>query len=245
MEIADLATFQPDMFFETDLVIVGGGPAGLTIAREFIGTPTRVLLLESGLLDETPGHAGLAELESVGEPRTPAQKKRRTAFHGASSPNWSPELQPYGVRCRALGGSTHAWAGKSTAFDPIDFATRSWVPHSGWPIARDSLDDYLDRAADVLNLGPNAYDDRLWELIGSPRPQPELDAEGLRSFFWQFARSRLDQLDMMRIRSGIRDPEGSQCSRFAQCYRNADRPDCGWLQFSTRNVHDSLARDIR
>lgn len=199
MEIADLATFDPDTLFETDLVIVGGGPAGLTIAREFIGTSTRVLVLESGLLDETPSHAALAELESLGEPRTPAQQKKRIAFHGENSSIWSHELQPYGVRCRALGGSTHAWAGKSAAFDPIDFAKRSWVPHSGWPIARDSLDGYLDRAAKVLNLGPNSYDERLWDLISVPRPQPLLDTEGLRSFFWQFARSRLDPLDIMRF----------------------------------------------
>ncbi len=199
MEIADLATFDPGMLFEADLVIVGGGPAGLTIAREFIGTSTRVLVLESGLLDETSDHAALAELESIGEPRTLIQRQKRNAFHGASSSSWSQEVQPYGVRCRALGGSTHAWAGKSAAFDPIDFAKRSWVPHSGWPITRVAMDCYLDRAARVLNLGPNSYDERLWELIGVPRPEPSLDMDGLRSFFWQFARSRLDPLDIMRF----------------------------------------------
>jgi choline dehydrogenase-like flavoprotein len=199
MEVADLATFDADKLFETDLVIVGGGPAGLTIAREFIGTSVRVLVLESGLLDETPDHAALAELESLGEPSTLAQKQKRIAFHGASSPSWSQELQPYGVRCRALGGSTHAWAGKSAAFDPIDFAKRSWIPDSGWPIAREALDCYLDRAAEILNLGPNSCDDRLWDLIGVRPPQPSLGTEGLRSFFWQFARSRLDQLDIMRF----------------------------------------------
>lgn len=31
-----------------DLVIVGGGPAGISIAREFDGTDVRVALLESG-----------------------------------------------------------------------------------------------------------------------------------------------------------------------------------------------------
>jgi choline dehydrogenase-like flavoprotein len=199
MEIADLATFDAGKLFETDLVIVGGGPAGLTIAREFLNTSTRVLVLESGELHETPGHAALTELESLGEPKTPAQKQKRSAFHGASSSSWSQELQPFGVRCRALGGSTHAWAGKSAAFDPIDFAKRPWVPDSGWPISREELDGHLDRAAEVLNLGPNSYDDRLWALIGMPPPQPSLDAEGLRSFFWQFARSRLDQLDIMRF----------------------------------------------
>jgi len=199
MQIENLATFSAGTVFDADVAIVGGGPAGLTIAREFFGTSARVLVLESGLLDETPHHAALAELESVGEPRTEAQKQKRVAFHGASAHLWSQNLQPYGVRCRALGGSTHAWAGKSAAFDPIDFAQRSWVPFSGWPIAHKSLAPYLDRAAHVLNLGPNIYDENLWKLIGIAPPEPRLDMDGLRAFFWQFARSRLDHLDIMRF----------------------------------------------
>jgi choline dehydrogenase-like flavoprotein len=199
MEIEDLSSFDRNSLFETDLVIVGGGPAGLTIAREFFGTSIRVLVLESGLLDETPSHAALAEVESIGEPRTELQKQKRAIFHGASAALWSQKLQPYGVRCRALGGSTHAWAGKSAAFDSIDFMPRPWIPHSGWPISRRSLDPFLDRAADVLNLGPNCYDDELWKLIGIKPPEPQLDAESLRSFFWQFARARIDQLDIMRF----------------------------------------------
>lgn len=89
--------------------------------------------------------------------------------------------------------------GKSAAFDAIDFLKRPWVPDSGWPIAGDTLQDYLDRAAAVLNLGPNVYDERLWDLIGSSHPMPGLASDDLRSFFWQFARSRLDQFDSMRF----------------------------------------------
>ena len=199
MDIADLAGFDAGSCFETDLVVIGGGPAGLTVAREFIGTSPRVLVLESGELEQTSGHAALAELESIGEPKTDQQIRKRTVSHGESASNWSHEIQPFGLRCRALGGSTHAWAGKSAAFDAIDFDERPWVAFSGWPICRASLDGYLDRAAEVLNLGPNVYDDRLWDLIGIRRPEPSFDQDGLRSFFWQFARSRLDPLDIMRF----------------------------------------------
>jgi choline dehydrogenase-like flavoprotein len=199
MKIADLSSFAANSSFEADLAIVGGGPAGQTIAREFFGTSTRVIVLESGQLDETPDHAALNEVESIGEPHTPAQREKRIAFHGDSSSTWSADVQPYGVRCRALGGSTHAWAGKSAAFDEMDFADRPWVPHSGWPIARASLNPFLDRAAHVLNLGPNCYDDNLWKLIGIKPPEPRLDPDDLRSFFWQFARSRIDSLDIMRF----------------------------------------------
>jgi choline dehydrogenase-like flavoprotein len=89
--------------------------------------------------------------------------------------------------------------GKSAAFDHVDFAVRDWVPYSGWPFGRESLDPYLDRAAEVLNLGPNCYDDGLWELVGIAPPQPQLDPSLLKSFFWQFARSRVNKFDLMRF----------------------------------------------
>jgi choline dehydrogenase-like flavoprotein len=201
METANLATFDANSLFEADVAVVGGGPAGLTIAREFFGSSARVIVLESGLLEECRAHNALSELESFGQPSTDAQKQKRIDFHGASSPIWSHDAQPYGVRSRLLGGSTNIWAGKSAAFDFLDFAKRSWVPHSGWPFSRELLDPYLDRAGKVLNLGPNSYDEALWKLIGTMPPRPQLDPETLRSFFWQFSRSRLDRLDIMRFGS--------------------------------------------
>jgi choline dehydrogenase-like flavoprotein len=63
----------------------------------------------------------------------------------------------------------------------------------------EALAPFIDRAADILNLGPNCYDEKLWDLIGISPPQPRLDSERLRSFFWQFARDRIDQLDIMRF----------------------------------------------
>jgi choline dehydrogenase-like flavoprotein len=199
MQVKDLSSLGADATLDTDLAIIGGGPAGLTIAREFFGSSTRVLILESGRLEENPQFANLNTVESIGEPTDEAQVQKRIAFHGAQSPFWSNESQRFGVRCRVLGGSSHAWAGKSAAFDDVDFAVRDWVPYSGWPFGLETLRLYLDRAAEVLNLGPNCYDDSLWELIGIIPPQPQLDSSLLKSFFWQFARSRIDKLDLMRF----------------------------------------------
>jgi choline dehydrogenase-like flavoprotein len=199
MKTQDLAFLDAGTTIDTDLVIIGGGAAGLTIAREFLGTSINVLILESGRLEEDSRITDLNLVESIGEPKSAAQVRKRTEYHGMQCPSWSSETQKYGLRCRVLGGSTHAWAGKSAAFDHIDFAVRDWVPYSGWPFGRETLEPYLDRAAEVLNLGPNCYDDRLWKLAGIAPPQPPLDPNLLRSFFWQFARSRLDGRDAMRF----------------------------------------------
>jgi choline dehydrogenase-like flavoprotein len=195
----DLAQLESGQELEADLVIIGGGPAGLTIAREFFGHSTQVLILESGRIDEDSRISELNTVESIGEPRTNLQIERRVAFHGASAGSWSHAAQPYGVRCRVLGGSSHAWAGKSAAFESIDFERRPWIEHTGWPISFAELAPHIDRAADRLNLGPNVYDDRLWALIGRRPPEPQLNPDLLRSFFWQFARSRIDQMDLMRF----------------------------------------------
>jgi choline dehydrogenase-like flavoprotein len=198
MQIEDLSSLGTGATIDADLVIIGGGPAGLTIAREFFGTSTRVLIVESGQLVEGPQFTALNAVESVGEPKGESAR-RRIECHGPLSPSWSNESQAYGVRCRVLGGSSHAWRGKSAAFDHVDFAAREWIPYSGWPFGLETLLPYLDRAAEVLNLGPNCYDDRLWERMGVNPPQPQLDPSLLKSFFWQFARSRSDKMDYFRF----------------------------------------------
>jgi len=181
MDIKNLGTFDAGSRFETDVVIVGSGPAGLTVAREFFQTSTRILIVENGLIDETPDYAALNKLESIGEP-VPRSRGGGAAFMVPVHLHGRRNCSRTGVRCRAFGGSTHAWAGKSAPLDPIDFVQRPWVPHSGWPIDHRSLTPFLDRAIQVLNLGPNVGGEGPWNLMGIEPPRPELDSDGLRSF---------------------------------------------------------------
>ncbi|NGO65785.1 GMC family oxidoreductase [Rhizobium daejeonense] len=190
MRVERLTDFEDNSIFTADLVIVGAGPAGLTIATQCAGTGRRVLVVESGIEVETERHSELNAVENIGELRSEAQVRKRIEFHGPQAQLWSPQVQPFGVRCRALGGSTHAWAGKSAPFDVIDFNSRPWVPHSGWPVDRAAIEPYLLRATEVLNLSPMA-------------PTRRFDTEGLHSFYWQFARSRVDKLDVMRFGSEV------------------------------------------
>lgn len=152
-----------------DVVVVGTGPAGSTIARELSGTHLKVVLLESGSRVRQTSADRLNAVENVGHPREPDQ--------------WN-------VRNRILGGSSHTWGGRCTPFDQEDFVTRPWVTDSGWPITADALQPFLERSATHLGLaiGDHYNDDRFWRLAGRERPPENPDPDFLMPFFWQFSR---------------------------------------------------------
>ncbi|QPC99146.1 GMC oxidoreductase [Qipengyuania soli] len=180
----------------TDLAIVGAGPVGLAIAERCERAGIEVLLLESGLEQQDPAHEALNEIFAAAMDSADA----RAEFHGPQAKLWDPQRQAYGVRCRGLGGSTQAWAGKSASFDPIDFEPRDWVASSGWPIKLQELAPYIAQAGEMLGLSPDL-------------PVPAVEAAGLRSFYWQFAGSRVDRLDLMRFGRDLAPGigEGAQC----------------------------------
>ncbi len=198
MLIEALDTFPPGSTFNADIIIIGGGKAGLTFAREFFDSSTNVLILESGLEVESVAHMDLNRIESVEQPVGAEATAFRETFHRNNMATYDAERQPYGIRTRMLGGCPY-WGGKSGTFDEIDFATRDWIPFSGWPISRASLRPYVERAGEVLNLGPHEYGEELWTLIGPKIRRPPLDKAKLRSFFWQFARSRLRHTQIMNL----------------------------------------------
>ncbi|WP_170221603.1 FAD-dependent oxidoreductase [Allostella humosa] len=124
--------------------MIGAGAAGIAIARAFVGTRTRVAVIESGGL----GVDRVAQSLNVG------------ANLGL------PYYDLAQARERRFGGTTMRWSGRCAPLDPIDFATRPWVPHSGWPIGPEVLDPYYRRAQDVLDVGEYRYDASLWQDIG-------------------------------------------------------------------------------
>lgn len=140
----------------------------------------------------------LNRVESLEEPRGEATIAFRETYHGNNMRTYDAERQPYGIRCRMLGGCPY-WGGKSATLDEMDFVTRDWVPHSGWPMSKASLEPYFNRAAQVLNLGPNLNGEELWSLIGPKVKRPALDNSKLQSFFWQFARSRLKPTEILNL----------------------------------------------
>ena len=146
--IGDLREVEDGAELEADLCIVGAGAAGIAIAREFVDSDLRVLLLESGGLRRAAGVDGLNEGETSG-------------------------IDPASLtdgRGRLFGGATALWAGQCLPPDPITFEQRDWVSHSGWPLTAAELEPFERRAEALFQIGGEAYDEGVWDGFGVERP---------------------------------------------------------------------------
>jgi choline dehydrogenase-like flavoprotein len=142
--ILDARSLPYNKRIDTDVCIVGGGVAGMAVAREFIGQPLRVCLLESGGLEPDSVTQSFCRGENVGHPYFKLDEARPRCF-GGSAYNWFMPIDEHraGIQLRPL--------------DPIDFEERDWVPHSGWPFTRAHLDPFYARAQSFCKLGPFKY----------------------------------------------------------------------------------------
>jgi choline dehydrogenase-like flavoprotein len=157
----DLNELESGQELQTDLVIVGAGAAGISIALEFVGSPHQVLLVESGGMDADGDTLSLSEGSVVGMAYEPLEASR----------------------ARHFGGTTNMWTGWCKPLDPIDFRRRSWLDLPGWPVSREELDPFYVRAQDLVEAGPYRYDLAQWlEAVGEV---DDLSAARLEQTFWQ------------------------------------------------------------
>lgn len=159
MAFIDARTLPENSVIEADLVIVGGGMAGIAIATECAGAGFRVAVLESGDRDLDPEAQDLAAGETI--IRAPGLPDVRLDTYLIQS------------RRRGLGGSGAVWGAKCAPLDEADFAARDWLGETGWPLTRSSMQPYYDRACDLLRIGrfgPDYVDpDRPALTIGGER----------------------------------------------------------------------------
>lgn len=149
--IDDLRRLEDGAALEADLCVVGAGAAGIAIAREFLGTGTSVLVLESG-------------------------GRRRSRLGNSLNEGESTGLDPASLtdgRERVLGGTTALWAGQCLPPEPSTFAERDWVPHSGWPLDDSQLEPFYRRAEALFDIEGEFYDERIWDAFRVERPQIE------------------------------------------------------------------------
>ena len=84
---------------EADVCIVGAGPAGISMARAYIGSGITVALVESGGLDFDPDTQEL--------------------YKEDESDDWYAGFET--MRLRFFGGTSNHWEGNCRPLDPIDF----------------------------------------------------------------------------------------------------------------------------
>jgi choline dehydrogenase-like flavoprotein len=145
--IVDARSLDGSPTLRSDVVIVGGGVAGITMALELERRGIDSILLESGGLGPDPA--------------------TRDLNRGLSTE--LPYLFADGSRSRFLGGSSNCWGGWCRPFERWDFETRPWVAHSGWPWSSDEIEPYYRRTHEYLDLGAYDYDlARVVDAIGHP-----------------------------------------------------------------------------
>lgn len=118
--------------FAPKVVIIGSGPAGITVARKLAAKGVAVAIFEAGGEQFSPQSQAFYDGKVIGDPYF--------------------ELDD--TRLRQLGGSSGHWGGWCRLLDAEDFQAKPWVADSGWPIARSDLEPFLAETGDILGLPP-------------------------------------------------------------------------------------------
>jgi choline dehydrogenase-like flavoprotein len=149
--ITDARLVQPaGTILDADVCIVGAGAAGITLAREFVDSKLRVVLLESGAMQLDSATQNLYAGTNIGH----------------------HYFDPATCRLRYFGGTTNHWGGWCMPLDAIDFQQRADFPYSGWPFDRSYLEPWYRRAQEVCQLGPFDYAPPHWGMNLNKIPQP-------------------------------------------------------------------------
>jgi len=169
--ILDARSLPAGTVLTPDLAIIGGGPAGISLALALADCGHNILLLESGGMN--------------------FDAKDQALYAGSQSGVAYTALD--GGRLRFLGGSSNHWGGWCRPLDAIDFERRDWVPHSGWPFGRKELEPYFARAQALVEAGPWIYDGAD-SMVTDSGPMLPLGKGGVYTTWFQFSRTRGDIL---------------------------------------------------
>jgi choline dehydrogenase-like flavoprotein len=144
----DASLFEEHTTLDTDICIIGAGPAGLVLASELEGGQSDVMVLESGGDDPEPDILALNDGDVSGD-----------VYAGLGA-----------TRHRQVGGTAQLWnsaisdamSAKYAPLDAPDFEERPGREYSGWPFSVSELRADYERAQRICGLGPLAYDADAW-----------------------------------------------------------------------------------
>ena len=160
----DARTLPDQSRIDADLAIIGGGVAGITLARTLRGRGIRICVIESG------GLAFDADTQAL--------------YDGENTGIVYPLV---GNRLRYLGGSSNHWGGYCRPLDAIDFEARDWVPHSGWPFTIETLAPYYGPASEIVEISPMRFDDKAYWEAGTGQSLPDLPSGRMALRFVHFS----------------------------------------------------------
>lgn len=162
--LADIPAGRP---LEFDIVIVGGGAAGITLALELDGSGKRVAVLEGG-----------------GQAFDPLSQAR---YAGPLELGDGLGYLPLDLcRLRFLGGSTNHWGGWCRPLESNVFGPRPGVSDLAWPFDRSELDDQYRRANELCEVGRHEYDAQT--VFADLATSPAVAAtDVLRHVVWRFS----------------------------------------------------------
>ena len=147
----DLKDFPSNSILRYDICIVGTGPAGISVAKQLLGTNLKIAILESGGL----------------EPESEYQELNEGINSGPSY------LSLDSSRLRCFGGAGKLWAGHCAPFKSDEFDKKSYVPLSGWPISLDDLKVYYKQAAEMLGISYEKFYNK--DLLGKTFREKSFD----------------------------------------------------------------------
>lgn len=134
---------------ETDVCIIGAGPAGLTLAAELARAGRDVVLLESALSRDDATAQALNDGNVEGDPYAGLQATRHRGVGGTTA-NWNTQTS---------GGA----GAKYVPLDPCDLASRWEEAPGGWPFTWEELLPWYARAQCLCGLGAFEYEGAAWE----------------------------------------------------------------------------------
>ena len=134
--IQDLDETEDGARFAADIVVVGGGVAGITLAMKLAEASRSVILLEAGGPSYEEPSQQIYEGDVADEALHPATRTYRQ---------------------RRLGGTSTIWGGRCVPFDSMDFAQRPWIAHSGWPFPLHELQPFYPESNALCEAGRFAY----------------------------------------------------------------------------------------
>lgn len=189
---------------DSEIAVVGAGPAGISVALEFARNGHDVVLVESG------GRTFSADTQALGD--ADLDPLRHAPMAESTR--------------RQVGGASTIWGGRCIPYDPIDFADRPYIPQSRWPVAFEDIAPYFQRTSDYFRSGRAVFNLHQIEEIASKSIVPglpdgdvlssDLERWSLPTDFGREYRDELAQNPRVRVLQGLTcteieaDPDGTR-----------------------------------